>query len=182
ERRQHRDAVIARAARGVADLAHLAVQVFDRRQQAFAFLGFAADQELAVEQFDVDGDGFVGHVIHPAFSSDFRRSIIASTLARACSLRVISAARSPVSWSRPRRKLAFSSARRRMRSSAWSSARDKAASSASTVSVVMFMARIYQDVGGAFPCVGAIQMATLAAAWRSRKSRQASADSGRDSK
>src|SRR5579875_897747 len=58
---QHRDAVVAGAARGVPDLAHLAVEIGHRRERAFALVGLAADQELAVEQLDGDGDGFFGH-------------------------------------------------------------------------------------------------------------------------
>src|SRR6185437_6606324 len=54
-----------------------------------------------------------------------------------CSLRAISAARSPAIWSRPRRRLAFSSASRRMRSRAASRVRDNAASSSSKCRVSM---------------------------------------------
>src|SRR5690242_4172185 len=57
QRGEHRDAVVTDAARGAAQVMHLAIQIVRGGQQALAFFRRAADQELAIEQTHGDGDG-----------------------------------------------------------------------------------------------------------------------------
>src|SRR5699024_7910021 len=142
-RGKHGQAVEPGALGGVAQLAHACIQKGRRLEQAVALLGLASEQEFAIGQFD--GYRFAHAHAPPAqalSSSDFSRWIMASTRLRACSLRAIRLARSPLScswlWRRPR----FSSLRRCKVSSSRSTVDSRAAISASSGSFSLIGATI----------------------------------------
>ena len=92
---------------GIADLAHLGIEVLGGVEQVGALLGRAGDLVFPVEQADADSRDAI--VAHAPCSIALRRPIIASTRARTCSFFCSRLARSEIRLSWRWRRARFSS-------------------------------------------------------------------------